>query len=63
MKIAVWAIFINKLSILEKPQLGLCTGGNETWCKFKNSAIQDLHMNKSILYQMEFNQSSGTLLV
>jgi hypothetical protein len=42
MKRAVWAITFHKLSTKEKPQHGLCTSGDDSWCKFKNSASSGL---------------------
>jgi hypothetical protein len=39
MKRAVWAVLFHKLSTYEKPQHGVYTSGDDSWCKFKNSAI------------------------
>jgi hypothetical protein len=39
MTAAVWAVFFCKLLTNEKPQHGVCPSGDDSWCKFKNSAI------------------------
>jgi hypothetical protein len=64
MKRAVWGIFFHKLLTNEKPQHDLCPSGDDSWCKFKNSASSGV---ANILYQlllwMHLNQCSGILLV
>jgi hypothetical protein len=42
MRRALWAIFFHKLSTNEKPKHGLCSSGDDIWCKFKNSASSGL---------------------
>ncbi|GFX33437.1 uncharacterized protein TNCV_4122711 [Trichonephila clavipes] len=39
MQQAIWAIFLHKLSIDEKPQHGFCPSDSDTWCKFKKAEL------------------------